>query len=511
MKKPLRNRLDNIIRERLERLYPPYSPSHWDKLEEQLNEGILDEEVPASTPGTSFQELDAALFEKMHAYQAADKSADHWALMEQRLQQALSWPQYVLRYKSAELALILLLFAGLWHWLPAHQPTKVQAFDIPMKGAEVSTTEDTYPISNTTETKHKDQGQAYHSGLAQVGETAVSNSNVASTLSPSFSKNDAGSPRSEQTGRSNLALAAPVLPTPALPSSLSSLHEAKDEESFDIKPIPTDRLGLEDLNPIAQREAGLLDYPATSLDELLTAADKRATKIRLGMFANGEYNHILVPASEDRGLSESFERAAFGYGSGLSLDFDFGRVEIGTGLIYAARRYPVGLVYLEGSVSQGFEGEELHTTELNIINMPLHFRYDFIQQGKWRGYVLAGGAVQVAFQTHYFTASAPDQFNFQPAMPVPISDGGGDTEKAIDRIKQDGVGWFEGGSFEDNAYLTANLGFGVERFISERWSLFAQPVYQYSLHYFKKIDGLGPNEDRINSLSVLFGTRVRLK
>ncbi len=177
--------------------------------------------------------------------------------------------------------------------------------------------------------------------------------------------------------------------------------------------------------------------------------------------------------------------------------------------IYAARYYPVGIVYVRGSLLSGLRGDELRTTELNMLNIPLHVRYDYFQHNKWRAYVLAGGSLQVAFQSNYYTAEAP-QFNFLPAFPPPVTDGPGE-ESEIDRIRRDGQGWLEGGDFEDNAYLTLNFGFGAERYFSERWSLFVQPVYQHSVHYFKNVDGLGPNNDRINSLSVLIGTRVRLK
>lgn len=252
----------------------------------------------------------------------------------------------------------------------------------------------------------------------------------------------------------------------------------------------------------------LLTDPSTDLGDAKVERIKKGPTLIVGMFGSADYNHIVVPASSEKRLAESFERAALGYGGGLSLSADFGRLEVTLGAIYAARYYPVGIVYVRGGLLSGLRGDELRTTELNILNVPLHFRYDYIQHNKWRAYVLAGGSVQVAFQTNYYTAEAP-QYDFMPAILPLVTDGGGESE--IDRIRRNGKGWFESGSFEDNAYLSFNFGFGAERYFSDRWSLFVQPVYQHSIHYFKSENGLGPNNDRINSLSVLFGTRVRLR
>ena len=503
MKRPLRHKIDKILRERLEGLYPPYNPAHWERMEEQLEGGALDGKVAAGWPEQNYKDMDEVLFDKMHRYEAPYQS-QHWAAMESELQRAFERPAFIRRYKALEAALVLLLCMGLWHYFPHRQaPTDIQAFRIPM-----------LPVQ-------QQKGQTAGLITKEEAERATAD-RLAVFQEPPFKPNDG-------QARPGAAITPPSASAAALASRSATVLQ--------LLPLRTQRVaagapnflkGLEALAlskataktharpaaavpPLGKRRIAELMHDADPLAGVEAARAKRNNILRLGMFASGEYNHIVVPASDDKRLSESFERAAWGYGSGLSLGVDFGRVELETGLVYAARRYPVGLVYLQGSVAGGFEGDELRTTELNIVNLPVHVRYDFVQRGKWRGYVLGGGAVQVAFQTNYFTTDAPPQYNFKPAMPVVSDGGGGGAEKAIDRIRQNGVGWFEGGSFEDNAYLTANLGFGIERFISGRWSLFAQPVYQHSFHYFKNIDGLGPNKDRINSLSISLGTRVRLK
>ena len=57
------------------------------------------------------------IFGKMHQYEVPYEPA-HWLRMEAMLNEWFTWPQYVLRYKTMELALFLLLFITCWQYLP---------------------------------------------------------------------------------------------------------------------------------------------------------------------------------------------------------------------------------------------------------------------------------------------------------------------------------------------------------------------------------------------------------
>jgi hypothetical protein len=54
--------------------------------------------------------------------------------------------------------------------------------------------------------------------------------------------------------------------------------------------------------------------------------------------------------------------------------------------------------------------------------------------------------------------------------------------------------------------LSLDLGLGLEKHLNGRTSIFLEQNYQHNP--FKK--SLGPNQDRINSLSLLLGTRILL-
>ncbi len=100
-----------------------------------------------------------------------------------------------------------------------------------------------------------------------------------------------------------------------------------------------------------------------------------------------------------------------------------------------------------------------------------------------------------------------NNFNFQvegktTATRAPITE-----QSTIANAAANYRGIFEGGNFRENSYLSANLGFGLERKFTYRWSLFVQPIYKHYILF----EGIGPNQDRIHSGSIRFGAKVKIR
>lgn len=494
------NKFDEHIRQQMEHLQPDFDPSNWEKFEAQLNAA-----APSSTV-FSDSDLDQLVFDKLRRYEAPYRP-EHWERMKALLHERFTWPQYLLRYKSVELALFLLLFLSFWQYLPrplapedqqrAYQAAALD--ELPEIGAD-ETALPSSPKPSISEDAESTSGEMPPAAQPRASVPA-GNSKGAALQTP------------KEISTTPIRFIPSLDLLPVQPSQAQqALGHAAEQLANLPKPLPQspsmpDAMAL--LDPMPNQVPKLLPTAVRGLDETkLFRAKKRPTLV-VGMFATAEYNHILMSVQEEKRKSATIERAAYGYGGGLSLNLDFGRVELQTGLIYAARHYPVDVTYVRGSLLQGLWGDKLETTELNLLNLPMQLRYDVVQRGKWRLYLLGGGAVQVAFQSSYYTADAPE-FHFSPVpqdpdnpSPVPNAN--------VTEINR-GAGWFErGGRFRENAYLSANLGFGAERFLTERWSLFAQPVYQHAFYHFSGDKGLGPNNDRINSLTLLFGTRVRMR
>ena len=73
-----------------------------------------------------------------------------------------------------------------------------------------------------------------------------------------------------------------------------------------------------------------------------------------------------------------------------------------------------------------------------------------------------------------------------------------------DKPLHDGI--FENGSLKENIYMTTDVSFGLHRQLSESTTFTLRP--EYSVHSFS--NGIGPNNDLINNLSLNLGVKYIL-
>jgi hypothetical protein len=180
------------------------------------------------------------------------------------------------------------------------------------------------------------------------------------------------------------------------------------------------------------------------------------------------------------------------------------RIGIQTGLIYSFKRYqpntPADILQ-----AQNFKfKEEFKGIELDIIQIPLNLRYDYYIHDKNRLYVLGGASLNTIARANYDILYKQENRLAAPPNPAQFEY----AREQSDLNKKDfEKGVFGGGRFADNAYITANFSLGLEHYISPRISFFFQPRFQY---YFPFQDGVGPNNDKIHTYSILLGTKVNV-
>lgn len=245
----------------------------------------------------------------------------------------------------------------------------------------------------------------------------------------------------------------------------------------------------------------------------------KASRLSFSMFGSTDINRIYTPAYEagprsafDRTTVSvpAFDRLQSGYSGGVG--FSYGlvkRLELETGLLYTAKQYQARpVVYVVGSVQEGFFGEGLKDIEMNIAAIPVGVRYDLYRRSGWRVYAGAGASLQVVLESNYTVAdqSAFRTSSFNPSPSSP--DGPGALKSTGLNAKNLEGGLLQGGAFADNSFLTASGSLGLERRFSSGLSFFVQPTYHHSVFYFSK--GLGPDYERLHTLSLFSGVRVRL-
>lgn len=503
------NPFDKRIKDQLGRVRPIMPEHHWDRFAQELDEELVSD---ATRKPLSDAELDQIIADRLQHY-TPRKYAAQWAHMEMLLDRSAK----VFHYKLAEASILLLLFWFCWQTPPPsayHQNTTPSPVGTPLADAQAGM----LPSVSVGEAVGEEVFGGLHEATVPVGD----NYQAPSSDSPTDASSPYGQqPRSAEVNSAPAGTEPPVdvvtrktsLATVPLRRAIPSLPITPAQRaSITMPPVTVGKVvyseAMTNIPTLATEVSQDKDHTAPA--SMALKPNKSQPVLRVGMFASGDYNRILISPNANTGIFdvETINRVALGYGGGLSLGLDMGRWEVETGAIYASRKYPVGLIYVEGGLREGLKGSELRAAELNMINIPLHVRYNVLLRGPWRAYVLAGASIQLTFQADYFAVNADDQYNTKPSRTPSGAGQEKEEESSIVRIQKESIGLFEGGSFNDNTYLTGNIGLGVERYVGNRWSLFAQPTYQHALHYFG--EGLGPNKDHINSLSVFFGAKVRL-
>lgn len=482
---------DRIIGQKMEGVAPAFQPESWDWLEQRL-----DAEDGVGVPEPEAKVIDETVFNKLHRLEVS-YNPNSWLKMAQLLDKEFIYSRQVLLYKATELLLMALLVWTLWPHLaitdnslpaPAEQPVVVEPHAAPATLPDAFT-----PIAGTN---------------LLSGKITPSHPKAFPVY---FQEIWLEMPLPANSGHPPMPLVRPNVDQRLSPlTNLTAQLERKAENADALRsrlflwPAVT---AME--YPVEARILAALDPPrASSLahsreDESISGLPTRRKNnfLNFGMFGSLDYNRIITPPDRflDVEVSE-FDRYELGYSGGFTLGFEFDRWEVQTGLIYTAKHYqPLQVLFLAGRFDEGYIQEILKDIELNIINVPLNFKYNLIQKDKWRLYALAGASVQVAVQANYYVSS---QSTFRSSRPSRFEH---------DSFYDQGFegGWLEGGSFRENSYITGNLGFGVERFITTQWSVFAQPTYQHAIGLFNQ--GLGPTMDRINTMSMYTGIRIRLR
>lgn len=227
--------------------------------------------------------------------------------------------------------------------------------------------------------------------------------------------------------------------------------------------------------------------------------------LEFGMLAQVDYNQLKLP--EDV-LFSNGKQVVFpllgitspGYGAGFTLAIGHPRWAMETGIVYNAKNFKPGreLIVGEEADNSNVEFEAMH---MQVISVPLQYRYRFDYEGRLKAYALAG------FSLHYIVQSDIDvliEHNFpslsagEDPTTVPAL---ARTIRQAQRVSEDIK---DSAPFSTRSYISANLGAGIEYAITEQKTLFFQTAYQYQIPNLRF-----SNHNGKHLLSVSFQAGVR--
>ncbi len=498
------NKFDSYIKQELEQLTPDIKMGSWDKLSQRLD---------AAEQVDSFDKEVSSHLKGIHVpYQKSS-----WSILAERLTLERDRFQAIVHYKAMEISLLVLLLITFW----LHAPLQTNT---------IQKTPPSYPIASIELNKNKGITKTYTHEVDQnvlainaSTPTLIENTNASSIKEKEPQKNNTKLTSSESTSNIlHLSIdkqapnATPLNPLPSLNAiGINTTYDAqaqlKKHQAAKTTNLssPTDAFRHDGaLATLDSKELSLLDYGEA--EDLLgyIRPSNRKTFFRIGFFGSPDYNHVITPLQGiGNGTVAAFDSYALSYSGGITLGIEHGKWEIEVGAIYEARNYQaIPTVYISGNTTEGYIALSLRDIELNTMNLPLRFRYNYIMHDKWRFYALAGASLNVVLSANYYTVESEIP---NISTPHPSRTGTSRvTKPPALRNKNLIDGLLEGGGFIENMTLYANFGLGIERYMSYRWSIFAQPTAQFALPIFNK--GLGPYNDRIDNLGVNIGLKVRL-
>lgn len=140
----------------------------------------------------------------------------------------------------------------------------------------------------------------------------------------------------------------------------------------------------------------------------------------------------------------------------------------------------------------------LEDLKFEMINFGAFARKYIFSSERWEAFIHFGGGFRLALRSDYRVSSgdiSAIDINRDDLTPEQIARLP-DNPKLWNKNFQEGL--LEGGSVNENSFMTIDVGGGVIHHLSDRWILQFSPIFNLSPFS----DGLGPNRDEIHSLSL---------
>jgi Outer membrane protein beta-barrel domain len=532
------NTIDSSVRQALENLAVPYQANHWTKMAEKLDaldaqDADFDTQLKsrldtATTPNQPSrwdlmaQQLDVldnqdTQFDNMLRERVEQNYAKyqpkHWDIMSRRLDEEFSWKAKIMRYKVAEVGILLLLIFTVFNYLDTEG----------IEGPIIPVRTETPAVKNTKQqpnTKSFNQGTNWNkraesskSNNGQSDNTTpppivsvdanngfLQNNVIQNTDNPLFEQNSiAVNVENNSTSKTDLANHKTTGTLNNLPIVKPSTIAVADN----VPPIAIDNTpkneAIAAIEPI-----GIARTNALSITYLLdepSIAKRKSKWWTLGVFTSGTLDKVSSSYMY-KFVEKKWSNWSVNKGAGFTISKHKGKVELETGVAYHQLKYNTDLPssVLEGRIITGQPKSPILTksVELGLVQLPVSAKIHSQDMGKWNIYASLGVTANAAFHL--------DTINFAPIATRSVLSTTFRSDNET-QFPEYGRPFLVGINKNDNNfYFTANAGVGVEYRLNPLTSLYIQPQIEY--HILNA--AIGTRKDRINTLSVQAGVKMRM-
>ncbi len=227
--------------------------------------------------------------------------------------------------------------------------------------------------------------------------------------------------------------------------------------------------------------------------------DKRQRRAISGYVAS-DFNLINTPFDKIYSLA-SYQREFINNSYGLGISQKNGAVEYQFDIAYANRDYE------PRKVRESFGGNDMYYFEksldkisFDIVTTSLFTKYHFINKNNWSSYLTTIATFNWVMKASYDITEnkilgRPSAERFVPETP------------RLDQ-KPFNMGVINDHSLAENYFVSAGVGFGIEKSISDKMSIFVEASHHR--HLFSADIGVGPNKDKIHTSSIKLGAKTYL-
>ncbi|MBK7635332.1 MAG: hypothetical protein IPJ13_14435 [Saprospiraceae bacterium] len=268
-------------------------------------------------------------------------------------------------------------------------------------------------------------------------------------------------------------------------------------EKTDIGPDGINENEWQSLASLSSRQITKPESEMAMIFPMKLSRTNPSTKYAISAYASGDINLINTPFDKLYSLA-SYNKEALNNSYGVNFSAKKSNLELETGLGYAHRQYQPKLVTeAYGQFADHYFEKSLQKISYDIANIPLNFKYHFINQTNWGAYLMAGVALNLILDAKYdinetLRQGKPPVGRFTP-------------EQARLDEKPFITGILNGDNFKDNYFASIGFGFGIEKKILGNTSIYVQPSYQRQI--LSSDIGIGPNKDKIHTSSLQFGVK----
>lgn len=464
-------------------------------------------------------QFDEEIYSKLRGLQA-NYQPNHWQRLVSKMNANFALKEKLYQYKLLEVTLMILLLLNFYHYMPSNFSASTD-IGIAQKGTTIPIIEAIPETAIFEENIEENLKSVIPTAPTNSSEekSAIEAKKSETAIKPLIAQNTIIADKNNQIAANDSNANNPINDASNLSTVGIKRNKIFTQKIQKLTPVIEQRSGLSISMSEMNRHLALHTNTGNNLIATIPSLQpnfvesqyitplgckdckhsKIPARLRLGLVSNIALNNAYRAGGQILDIG-ALNQKGFGYGSGFSLGFKYGRWEIETGLAYAAKQYDPNIIEKHGGIvsNGGISQTHFQTIHLQTAHIPINLRYNYavLGKGRWHLYTQAGASLNIILRAEYDLAETREQGRFQ---------GVATTTSRLSLIDYNN-GLLAGDGLKENKYLAVSMGAGVERYISPHWSIFVQP----DIHLHFSGNRIGPTKDRINTLSLSFGARKSL-